>query len=164
MTREEFIVAAEIAFERLMTPTRGLAPELMEQPMADGTWSFKDLAAHLIFWDGLVVRALEESMYGRTFDWGPYARHDEWNAQAVERLRPQTVKRVLTELRLTHSTAMDAVRRVPDERLLKAGEMPHFLTWIMVGHVEHHVPQVEAWAERMRQEGKAAPSLPILGG
>lgn len=164
MTREEFIVAAEIAFERLMTPTCGLSPALMEQPMADGAWSFKDLAAHLVFWDGLVVRALEEHMYGRTFDWSPFAKPDEWNAKAVERLRPQSVKRVMSELRLTHSTITDAVPRIPDEHLLVNGEVPRWLLERMPEHYEHHIPQVKAWAERMRQEGKAAPSLPVLGG
>ena len=164
MTREEFMVAAEISFERLMTPTRGLPLELMEQPMTEGKWSFKDMAAHLIYWDELVVRALEEAYYGRVFDWKPYTDFDTLNAQAVERLRPQSVKRVLTALRLTHSTAMDAVRLVPEENLLQEGNIPRFLTWIMVGHVEHHIPQVEAWAERMRREGRAPAPLPILGG
>ena len=164
MTREEFIVAAEIAFEKLMTPTRGLPLNLLEEPMTEGKWSFKDLSAHIIFWDELVVRALEELNYGRVFDWHPYMNFDQTNSQAIERMRMQSVKRVLSGLRLTHSTAMQAVQIVPDEKLLKDGTLPHFLTWIMIEHIEHHTPQVIAWAERMRQEGRAPEPLRILGG
>ncbi len=164
MTREEFIVAAEIAFERLMTPTRGLPPHLMEEPMADGKWSFKDLAAHLIYWDGLAVRALEEAYYGRAFDWSDYRDFDALNAQAVERLRGQNLKRVLAELRLTHSTMTEAVRRVADEDLLVHNEIPLWLIETVPDHYEHHTPQVVEWAERMRREGRAPAPLPILGG
>jgi hypothetical protein len=164
MTREELIVAAEIAFERLMTPTRGLPPALMEEPMAEGKWSFKDLAAHFVFWDGLTLRALEELNYGRAFDWSPYANEDERNAQAVERLRPQNVKRVLTELRLTHSTMTEAIRLVAADKLLKDDSVPNWLIENAVRHYEHHIPKVEQWAERMRKEGRAPAPLNILGG
>ncbi len=163
MTREELIVAAEIAFERLMTPTRGLPVELMEEPLEEGKWSFKDLAAHIIFWDEMVVRALEETNYGRTFDWRPYVGHfDEWNSKAAGQKRTLSVKRVMGELRLTHTTVMEALRRVPEEKLLKNGNVPHFLTEILIEHVQHHTPQVERWAERMRKEGRAPAALKIL--
>ena len=164
MTREELIVAAEIAFERLMTPTRGLPPELMEESMAEGEWSFKDLAAQLVFWDGLVLRALEDLNYGRQFDWSPYRIENGWNAQAVERLQPQNVKRVLTEMRLTHSTLTEALRRIPDENLLMDDQLPPWLIENLAGRYERYIPQVENWAKRMRQEGRALPPLPILGG
>ena len=164
MTREEFIVAAEIAFEKLMTPTRGLPLNLLEEPLAEGKWSFKELLAHIIFWDELIVRALEELNYERAFDWKLYTDFDTVNAQAVARLRPQSVKRVLTELRLTHSAAMQAAQLVSDEKLLKEGNVPRFLTKIMVEHIEHHTPQVIEWAERMRKAGRAPEPLKILGG
>jgi uncharacterized damage-inducible protein DinB len=164
MTREELIVAAEITFEKLMTPTRGLPLELMVEPMEEGKWSFRDLAAHIIFWDELVVRALEEMYQGREFDWSPYVGHfDEWNAKAAEKTRAHSTKRVLSELRLTHSTATEALGRVPEENLIKEGNISHFLTWIMVEHLEHHRPQVERWAARMRQEGRAPQALNVLG-
>lgn len=162
MTCEELIVAAEIAFERLMTPTRGLPPALMEEPMSAGKWSFKDLAAHLVFWDEIALRALEELNYGRVFDWSPYADEDEQNTRAVERRRPQSVKRVLSELRLTHSTLTGAIRLIPDEKLLTNGDVPSWLITAVPEHYEHHIPQVEEWAERVRKEGRAPAPLNIL--
>lgn len=164
MTREEFIVAAEIAFERLMTPTRGIPFPLMEEPMAEGQWSFKDLAAHFIFWNGLVVRALEALNYGRPFDWSAYANEDELNARSVERARPQSLRRVLGELRLTHSTVTEVLRLIPDDKLLADGSVAGWLIDYVPAHYEHHTPQVAEWAERMRREGKAPEPLNILGG
>ena len=162
MTREEFIVAAEIAFERLMTPTRGLPPELMEEPMAEGERSFKDLAAQFIFWNELTVRALEELNYDREFDWSLY--ESDSNTEALKRLKPQSVKRVLTELRLTHTAMMEALRRIPEDKLLFNGKIPKWLIEHMVKRYESFIPQIEAWAERIRSEGRALPPLQILGG
>jgi hypothetical protein len=151
MTREEFIMAAEITFEKLMTPTRGLSPAQMEEPMAEGKWSFKDLAAHIIYWDGLAVRALEALMQDRPVESFPYDRKDEVNAEAVERLRSQAVKRVMNELRITHSTLVEAARRVPEDKLFVNGELPSWLIRIAISHLERHTPQVTAWAESRRQ-------------
>jgi hypothetical protein len=148
MTREEYITATEIAFERLMSPTRGILPEKMEQPMAEGKWSFKDLAAHLILWDGLTVQALESLNQGKSFEWTPYEDFDAQNSEAVARLRGSTLKRVLNELRITHSTLIEAVRRVPEEKLYVSGDLPEWLVSNVLEHYEHHRAGVEEWAER----------------
>jgi uncharacterized damage-inducible protein DinB len=152
MTREEFITAAEIAFERLMSPTLGLRPAQMEQPMAERKWSFKDLAVHLTFRDGLVIRALEAIHQGGEFDWTPYSDHETLNAQAAERSRLLPLKRALSELRITHSTVIEAVRRVPEEKLCQEGEVPVWLLSHVVEHYDHHRPQVEEWTMKVKYE------------
>jgi hypothetical protein len=163
VTREEFLTAAEIAFERLLTPTRGLRPALLEEPMRPGGWSLKDLAAHLAAWNSLCIRALEEINQGRSFDWTPYNDFDAHNRAAVERRHAQPLKHVLSELRITHSTLMEAVRRVPDDRLYDHGAIPVWLGEIVLDHYAHHTPSVEAWAARLKAEGKAGPTdLPVI--
>ena len=164
MTREEWIVATEIAFEKLMTPTRGIPFDLMEEPIDDGGWSFLSLASHFTFWDSLVLRALEDLNHGRRFEWQLYADEEHWDAHARATARSQGYKRVLTELRLTHSTLTEAVRLVPDAKLLVNGEMPSWLIERVPAHYAQHTPQVEAWAVRLRREGRALPPLNILGG
>jgi hypothetical protein len=156
MTREEYLTAAEIAFERLMSPTLGLYPAQMEAPMAAAKWSFKELAAHLIFWDGLVIRALETVNQGDVFDWSEYGDFEARNAAAVERQRSSPLKRVLSELRITHSTVMEALRRVPDEKLGEQGEIPMWLLDYVVDHYEHHRPQVEEWAASEKAKSQKA--------
>lgn len=154
MTREEYLTATEIAFERLMSPTMGLHPAQMEQPMTTNGWSFKDLTAHLAFWNGIVIRALEAANQGDAFDWSPYADTDALNAAAVEKMRLFPLKRVLSELRISHSTVMEAVRRVPDERLYENGQVPAWLFSYVLDHYDHHRPRVEEWAqgEKIRNE------------
>jgi len=152
MTREEYITATEIAFERLMHPTLGIPPAQLELPMSDGKWSFKELAAHLVLWDGLTIRALEKINQGESFDWAAYQDYDAQNAQAVARLRAVPLKRVMSELRITHSTVIEAVRRVPDEKLYEDGELPEWLLSNVLEHYEHHRPAVEEWAGRTKLE------------
>jgi uncharacterized damage-inducible protein DinB len=152
MTRQEFITAAEIAFEKLMTPTRGIPPTRMEEPMKAGGWSLMDLAAHFIYWNTLVIRAMEQLNQGLPADREGFDSPDEPNSHAVERQRSAPLKRVMTELRLTHSTITEAVRRVPDEQLLVDGEIPDWLLEHVVEHYARHTPQVEAWAESIKVE------------
>ena len=154
MEREEFITATEIAFEKLMNPTRGLRPALLEEPMSEGKWSFKDMAAHLAFWNTVRIRALESANNDEEFDWSPYnGLADKWNSQTIEENKNAPLKRVLNELRLTHSTLVEAFRRVPDEKL---AHYPVTRGKIMEApdHYLHHLPDVEAWAARVRLPAK----------
>jgi hypothetical protein len=152
MTREEFITAAEIGFEKLLSPTLGLPATRFEEPLAKGKWSLKDLAAHLAFWDSLTLRALEARLQGKSFDWARYADIDTKNAAAVEARRSYSAKQVMSELRITHSALMEAVRRVPDAQLLEDGEIPRWLDENVTAHYAQHAPLVAEWAARAKAE------------
>lgn len=125
--------------------------------MAPDRWSFKGFAAHLSQWGTLHVRALEALHQGHAFDWSAYKELDRLNAEAVERAMPQTLKHVLYESRVTHSTLTEVLRRVPDERLLEGGGIPAWLHAGLLEHYEHHIPEIEAWAARLKADAKAAP-------
>jgi hypothetical protein len=152
MTKEEFITAAEIAFEKLMTPTRGIPPARLEEPMSDGAWSFKDVAAHFVFWNTLLIRAVERLNQGTDFDLEEFDAADAQSALAVERMRAAPLKRVMTELRLTHSTLTEAVRRVSEDRLYEAGQVPLWLCEHVIEHYASHTPPVEQWAAKIKSE------------
>jgi hypothetical protein len=148
MTREEFITAAEIAFEKLMTPTRGIPPVRMEEPMEPGGWSLKDLAAHLAEWNTQTIRAVETLNQGSDPD--THASDDDAHLTGISVSAPP--KRVMTELRLTHSTLTEAVRRISPYKLDANGEIPVWLERRMIEQYAKHTPQIEAWAERVKQE------------
>jgi len=48
---------------------------------------------------------------------------------------------------------MEAMRRVPDERLLEGGKIPRWLIENVLDHYRHHAAQVNAWTERLKREG-----------
>ena len=133
-----------------MTPTRGLLPSQMDQPMVEGKWSFKQVCAHICFWNTLVVRSLEDLLHARPVDWEPYKNYADVNAKAVSERDSWPVKRVLSEMRVTHSAAMESLRRVPEDKLYTDGKLPGWLTGATLDHYAEHTPQVEAWAARVR--------------
>ena len=99
---------------------------------------------------------------GIGFDWSAYADEAESNARAVEKLRPLSVKRVMNELRVTHMTVIEAVRRVPDEKLFAEGKLPPWLLRNTIDRYATYTPEVEAWVERLREAGKLPPPLRVM--
>ena len=160
--RDEFITATEIAFERLMTPTKGLRPEVMELPMEPGKWSFKGMAAHFTGWNTLVLKRLEAIHHDREFEWYGETEFDRLNGEATGRAEAMPLKRVMTELRITHSALMEAVKRVNWAKLGHEDETPEWLIEAVTEHYHHHRPQVEAWVARLSAAGQGPlPALPV---
>lgn len=164
MTREEFTSALESDFDPLISLLSSLTPAQAEQPLAEGKWSLRDLAAHLLFWDTIVIRALEALWHGETFDWEKYADWDACNADAANQHCGAPLKRFVSEWRITHFALVESLARVPDEKLLDDGKIPHWLLIALTEHYRHHTEQVKAWVERMKKEGGLASGgeLPVL--
>jgi hypothetical protein len=154
MTLEEYITAAEIAFEKFLTCVGSVPPPLLAEPMTEGKWSVRDLAAHFIYWEDLALRALEAVYMGNEPAAFPFENPDTVNAEAVAAQRTRKPERVLSELRITHSAVMEAAGRVPRAKLCPQGEVPEWLVRVMLTHYTHHLPQIEEWVERMKREGK----------
>ena len=153
MNRDEFAAAMEAAFDGMIMPLANLPRELVTQPLTEGKWSLKELAAHFTFWDQITVRALESCFRGESFDWGAYAQWGKLNAQAVSDAQTKPESRVAAEWQITHTTVMEAMRRVPDERLLEGGKIPRWLIENVLDHYRHHAAQVTAWTERLKRKG-----------
>jgi len=153
MNRDEFAAAVEEAFDGMMMPLANLPPGIVTQPLAEGKWSLKELAAHFILWDQITVRALETCFRGESLVWQAYAESDSLNAQAADDAQSAPHTRVAAEWQITHTTVMEALRRVPDENLLEGGKIPRWLIENVLDHYRHHAAQFTAWKERFKREG-----------
>ena len=153
MSRDEFAGAVEGAFDGMIMPLTKLSGELVTQPLAAGKWSLKELAGHFIFRDQITVRALEACFRGEPFDWNDYAERDRLSAQAVDDVQAAPHTRVAAQWQITHTTVMEALRRVADERPLEEGEIPRWLIENVLDHYLHHAKQVKTWTERLKREG-----------
>ena len=158
MNRDEFAAVVDDAFDRMIRPLTNLARDLVTQPMAEGKWSLKDLAAHFVFRDEITVKALEACYRGEHFDWNAFSDRDKQNAQAVADRQTDPHTRTAAEWQITHLTLMEALRRVPDEKLLENGRIPAWLIENVLDHYRHHAAQVDAWMEKLKREGKLGPT------
>jgi uncharacterized damage-inducible protein DinB len=153
VNRDEFAAAVEEAFDGMIAPLTRLSGDLVTQPLAEGKRSLKELAAHLVRWDKITVRALEACFRGESFDWQTCAESDSLNAQTVADAEAAPHTRVAAEWQITHTTVMEALRRVPDQRLLEGGEIPRWLIEKVLDHYGHHAAEVKAWMEKLNREG-----------
>ncbi|MBU0509726.1 maleylpyruvate isomerase N-terminal domain-containing protein [bacterium] len=163
MNREEFGEQVEAAAQSMIAALQTLPPARAAEPLAEGKWSLRELAAHFLFWDTIVIRALEARMQGAEFDWSEYSDWDKLNTESTERMRSVPLARVATQWRITHETMMEALRRVPDEMLLENGEIPRWLIETVNDHYAYHAAQVERWMEKVRKEegGRGGGELPV---
>jgi hypothetical protein len=158
----EFVVASEIAFERLMTPTKGLRPAQMEEAMLPEAWSFKDLGGHIAGWNSGLLQRLEALYHGR--DPGSYVSPGCLvnESGTIIQLGGTPLKRVMNELRITHSALLEASRRVDWTKMDENGQIPDWLYSGIIDHYDFHRVQVEGWVHKLVAEGRGPlASLPV---
>ena len=125
---------------------RGLNEEQMTEVWL-GTWSVKDIVAHMAGWHREMAPALERLGRGeKPIPVGvSYDDVDEWNARFAATAKDTSVADVLLEFDKSHEEFMLAADRVPPERW-----QPGKTTWKIVDdnsahHYREHAEQILAW-------------------
>jgi hypothetical protein len=115
-----------------------------------GTWSVKDIIAHIAGWHREMAPALERLARGEKPipDGVGYDDVDGWNARFAAASRTTSVAGVLLEFDTSHEHFMLATDRVPAERW-----QPGKTTWKIVDgnsvhHDREHADQIRAWQTR----------------
>ncbi len=128
---------------------RGLSEAQMSEVWL-GTWSVKDIVAHISGWHREVGPALERLARGEKpiADGVSYDDVDGWNARFAAAASKTTLADVLRELAASHEYFMRAADRVPAERW-----QPGKTTWKIVDsnsahHYREHAEQIRAWRTR----------------
>jgi hypothetical protein len=129
-TRDELlneIQAERAAWQALVAE---VGEERMEEPGAMGEWSFKDLAAHLAFWQERTLARLEAGP-GGTAPPAPWPAAmgaedeiedwDEVNAWIRAQYRARPPREVLAEMDGTFERLAGLIRAVPDDDLTTPG-------------------------------------------
>jgi hypothetical protein len=100
----------------------------MEEPGAAGTWSIKDIVAHLAAWRRRTVGRLDAVANGQPEpapSWPAELRHDdEINAWFHARDRDKSVRDVLAESRGVFQELVSAVARLPEDALSDPARFP----------------------------------------
>lgn len=119
-----------------------------------GTWSVKDIVAHVAGWEREMTVALERMARGErpTPEGVDYSDADAWNAKfssAVKAIDPQTV---LANWQQTHMTYVKAAQALPDDRFGESDGKPKTANRLIetsgFGHFREHGAQVREWRQR----------------
>jgi hypothetical protein len=116
-SKAEVLHAARKARAAIRERVLALSPDDCARPYL-GTWSIKDLVAHLIGWDETNVRAVRSLLRGQLPAF--YAQHDnDWqtyNARLVRKHGGHLIGTLMRMERQSHSKLLEALEAVPPDK------------------------------------------------
>jgi hypothetical protein len=112
-----------------------------------GTWSVRDILAHLSGWHREMAPALERLTRGeRPVPAGvSYDDVDAWNARFVAAKRDWPLAEILLELDRSHEAFMHAAAGVPEERIRPGSTAYRIIDACTASHYQEHGDQIRAW-------------------
>jgi hypothetical protein len=145
-TKQDLLNAAAREYKAFHETIQGLNEQHMTEVWL-GTWSVRDIVAHITGWHREMVPALERIARGeRPVPAGvSYEDVDGWNAKFAAAKRDMAVADVLQEFDESHEAFMHAAAQVPDDRFVEGKT-----TWKIVDnntahHYHEHADQIRAW-------------------
>ena len=133
-----------------------IGPERMDQPGVAGTWSIKDIVAHLTGWRKRTVARFQAAQRGDPEPPPPWPSHlqtdDEINAWIYETNQGRSVQEVLDESHQVFQQLLAAIDGLPDQLFT---HVQQYLPWwegnsitpgALFSHFhEEHEPDMRAW-------------------
>ena len=145
-TKEELLNEAAREYKSFHEALQGLNESQMTEVWL-GTWSVKDIVAHIAGWHEEMGPALERLARGeRPIREGvSYDDVDAWNARFASARRGTPVADVLLELDKTHEYFLRAAAGVPGDRFQVGKTAWKIVDQNTAHHYREHADQVRAW-------------------
>jgi hypothetical protein len=156
MNRKQEIVTGLIEARRHILDAISDLPSDKQDEVFLGTWSIKDLLAHLAGWDFTNIEAVTDIRAGqppRVFQhWDP-----EWavyNAELVRKYKHDNFIELLDSIQQSHAALIEFVQAVPDEDIEKdygirsPGGRNITVEWFLQFEIEdegRHYQQIQEW-------------------
>lgn len=132
-----------------------------DTPGAAGTWSVKDIFAHLTAYEHIIAEVLQ-GFVGASGD-TPYMQQmfgmddEAFNAATVEAMRPLSRDAVMQDYTTTHDRVMQLIVQIPVEMRQQNGTLPwygadyaldDFIVYTQYGHKREHSAQIALFRDR----------------
>ena len=152
------ILRTERARRNMLLERVGL--DRMEAPGVEGTWSVKELVAHLTWYERAVVDGARQVMgqgtYTRPADQQPALTIDERNAHIAAENHTRPVRDVLAEAEQVFNQLLAVVEACPDDLLndpQRVGRPDEITPWMLIAnnsfaHFRHHEPAIRTWLDK----------------
>jgi hypothetical protein len=135
------------AWQELLASTQGLTAEQMIQPGVTGSWSVKDILAHVSGWEEECLKYLPLILQGGRLPRYSvmYGGIDAFNARMThlrESLSLDEVQRMLYE---THQSLMEYLVGVPEEAFASGSRFRRRLRNDTFAHYPEHAAAIRQW-------------------
>jgi hypothetical protein len=131
-----------------------------------GTWSIKDVLAHIAAWEEEGAQRMELIARGhadRVHFFDDMAEADRYNARAVAAARRTSLPAMLRRLAHARQALIAALRALPADGLRDPSHRYPVTFWLPEfawTHEEGHVREIRAWWRRVRPRARTRPRRP----
>ena len=146
-TKQDLLNEAARQYKAFHETIHGLNEEHMTEVWL-GTWSVRDIVAHMSGWHRELGPALERIARGERPipDGKNYETEvDAWNARFAAAKRNTPVADALLELDASHEYFMHAAAQVPEERFVEGKTAWKIVSLNSAEHYKEHGDQIRAW-------------------
>jgi hypothetical protein len=147
MDKQTLLKKIEQSWASFRDSYAGLSPAQLEAPDVAGTWSMKDILAHVTTWEEEALKNLPIILEGkRTPRYkDEYGGIDAFNDQMTERKRSLPLNQVLQQLDATHTRLLGYVASAPDSEFASETRFRRRIRWDTYSHYPHHEKSIREW-------------------
>jgi len=150
MSRRRLLETLEARWQDLLASYAGLSDAELNERGVTGTWSVKDIIAHVSVWEAEALRCLPVVLAGRR---PPrysvtHGGIDAFNAKMTEKSRKLTLADVLRQRDDTHRRLIAFVGRVPESECAGDTRFRRRLRLDTFGHYAVHTKAISRWRAR----------------
>ena len=128
-----------------------LSAEDMIQPGVTGTWSVKDILAHVVAWERLFLNWYSTGVQGRTPDITPVGLSqksiDALNQQIYEKNRWRSLDDILAEFQTSYQEIVTVIEAIPEEELFVHARFDWTGTLTLADYIAGNTCNHYAWAK-----------------
>jgi len=150
MDGSQLLKRLDAAWDALKASYAGLSDSDMTEPGVTGSWSVKDIIAHVTTWEDESLRHLPLILAGeKTPRYSvTYGGIDSFNALRTEEKRDLSFSEVLRQRDRTHRRLIRFIRTVPEDQLNRETSFRRRLRLDTYGHYPKHAEAIRKWRER----------------
>jgi hypothetical protein len=150
MNRQQLLQRLDDAWAALKESYAGLSDAQLAVPGVVGTWSVKDILAHVTTWEQETLKASPVIMKGGS---PPrystqYGGIDAFNALMTEQKRGLSLSEVLSQLDETHDRLIAYVQTVPEEQFRRETRFRRRLRLDTYSHYREHAAMIREWRQQ----------------
>lgn len=147
MTRDQLLRRLDAQWQAFKASYAGLSEVELLEPGVTGSWSVRDIVAHVTTWEEEALAYLPLILEGgRPPRYSTrYGGIDQFNALMTERKKDLPLAEVLRQLDDVHRRVVELVRRVPEEHVTRESRFRHRLRMDTYHHYPQHAGAIRRW-------------------
>jgi uncharacterized damage-inducible protein DinB len=149
MDKTSTLTELQTGYDELLAAVKGLDERAMGKVFY-GTWSVKDVLAHIAGWQHQMTGAMERMARGEkpTAEGVDYSDADGWNARFAAAMRTQNATTVVADFQQSFATYKRAAEAIGADRYGEGKTVNRLIETSGYGHYREHLPEIKEFAAK----------------